>query len=326
MLCMFKTSSVCFLLIISSAAAHADSWRPAETRLINSPSGNFSLLVAPSDSQSNAQLMLIKRVANDGLHTFQFPAVNSHAPASAFVTDDGLVLTLNEWGNLGYDHAIVIYGKDGKVVLDRRLDEVFNAREIDNFLQSASSRWWLARTEPIEMQGNTVRMTSVSGQPVYVYLEKGQVEVKSGVRFPRLLRRLRGDAPTLRKVVFDRWSSRGHVHCEWVWGSSKCERSAVDGKSSTTSTTALPASRLARLLRQVFTRAPSIDSADGCAEQCGNDSVRVKVFFRNQTDDGWTTAHTNSAGQISYQVVLDSAAKPYAAVLAALSNALEHAE
>ena len=76
-------------------------------------------------------------------------------PVSAFVADDGKhVVTFDTWAKLGYEHALVIYGEQGAVVVDYDLEALLSADEIaTSVVHTVSARRWL--------QGATIAFDNV---------------------------------------------------------------------------------------------------------------------------------------------------------------------
>lgn len=69
------------------------------------------------------------------------PLANRNAPHAAVVASDGALVTFDEWGNLGYDHAIAVYDPAGKLLKSHKLDGLVPADVVDRD-RSISSRYW----------------------------------------------------------------------------------------------------------------------------------------------------------------------------------------
>jgi hypothetical protein len=67
-----------------------------------------------------------------------------NVPVGSYVADDGpTVVTIDTACRMGYEHSIVVYGANGKVVVDYRLEDFLTSDEIDNRVpRSVSSRRW----------------------------------------------------------------------------------------------------------------------------------------------------------------------------------------
>jgi hypothetical protein len=66
---------------------------------------------------------------------------NREAPYEALVSSDGWLVTLDDWGTLGFDNALVIYDPAGKLVKALKLDGLVPADVADRD-RSISSRYW----------------------------------------------------------------------------------------------------------------------------------------------------------------------------------------
>jgi hypothetical protein len=70
------------------------------------------------------------------------PLLNPVAPIDFFVTDRGLLITLDNWHNMGYGKVVAFYSPDGKPIRAYALSDMFTQSEIDGFQHSVSSIWW----------------------------------------------------------------------------------------------------------------------------------------------------------------------------------------
>lgn len=78
---------------------------------------------------------------NDAKLVWKGALANREAPYEAIVSSDGWLVTLDEWGNLGYDNALVIYDPAGKLIKTHKLDGLVPADLADRD-RSVSSRYW----------------------------------------------------------------------------------------------------------------------------------------------------------------------------------------
>jgi hypothetical protein len=58
------------------------------------------------------------------------------------VSMNGRLVTLNEYGTLGYKNAVAIYSQTGALVKTYQLDELIPASDSGKIETSMSSRWW----------------------------------------------------------------------------------------------------------------------------------------------------------------------------------------
>lgn len=67
---------------------------------------------------------------------------NPISPVDVFLNNVGILVTLDNWHNVGYGKVIVIYDRDGRVINGYGLEGLLMATEIQQVLTSVSSRWW----------------------------------------------------------------------------------------------------------------------------------------------------------------------------------------
>jgi hypothetical protein len=99
-------------------------------------------------------------------------------PVRAFLADDGkFVVTFDTWARLGYEHALVIYGEQGKLVADYDLEALLSADEIGKVLQTVGSRHWLeGATIAFNGEWSAIVIAFPWGRTIRVALATGKIE------------------------------------------------------------------------------------------------------------------------------------------------------
>lgn len=128
-----------------AAVAHADDWPNPTTKYLKSDSGRFRAVVVPGASGKAGQITLFDdRDPTKPKKLYQRRPVNQEAPVKILLSDGGQLVTLDEWGNAGYKHSLVIYDRKGKVVVDCALEHILLPDELAAVKITKSSRWWRA--------------------------------------------------------------------------------------------------------------------------------------------------------------------------------------
>jgi len=68
--------------------------------------------------------------------------LNPVAPAEFLVTDNGFLITLDNWHNIGYGKVVALYTPEGKTIRAYELSDLFTKGEIEGFDHSVSSIQW----------------------------------------------------------------------------------------------------------------------------------------------------------------------------------------
>jgi hypothetical protein len=74
--------------------------------------------------------------------TAEVALLNPIAPVDLLLSNSGYLITFDNWHNLGYDKAVVIYGPTGKPVASWELEQLYTPDQLTSIKQSVSSRWW----------------------------------------------------------------------------------------------------------------------------------------------------------------------------------------
>ncbi|MES2054469.1 MAG: hypothetical protein V4564_00900 [Pseudomonadota bacterium] len=155
------------VLSLTPAPSCADSWMLPTTTTYTSCSGLARITVTPRDLDSQlryfedkvakvdstgqkigaahvAEARLERLVNKRWQMVWKRQIANDVAPVSAIVRDDGeYAITFDDWHGLGYGpNAMVIYGKDGKLVRAFALSDVLPADYIAALPHSVSSIQW----------------------------------------------------------------------------------------------------------------------------------------------------------------------------------------
>jgi hypothetical protein len=148
----FSTIALCVCL---SANLAADEWVTPQVREVFSPDRQYFVRIKPGESWGetwgfkgakigrHAQAAFFREQSDKGYRlerTIDMP--NPVAPVEVFVSNNGDLVTLDNWHNEGYGAVLVLYHWDGKIVRTYQLADLFSKREIESFPISVSSIWW----------------------------------------------------------------------------------------------------------------------------------------------------------------------------------------
>jgi hypothetical protein len=149
---MLSTFALCLYLC---AILAADEWVPPRIREIFSPDRRYFVRITPGESWGetwgfkgakigkHSQAALFREQPDKGYRlerTMDLP--NPVAPVEVFVSNNGDLVTLDNWHNEGYGAVLVLYHWDGTMVRSYQLADLFSKKEIESFPMSVSSIWW----------------------------------------------------------------------------------------------------------------------------------------------------------------------------------------
>lgn len=149
---IFSMTALCLGL---STILMADEWVTPQIREVFSQDRQYFIRITPGESWGetwgfkgakigkHAQAAFFREQPDKGYRlerTIDMP--NPVAPVSVFVSNNGDMVTLDNWHNEGYGAVLVLYHWDGKIVKMYQLTDLFSKKEIDSFSMSESSIWW----------------------------------------------------------------------------------------------------------------------------------------------------------------------------------------
>ena len=171
-------------LLVAAATAQADDWATPTTRYLKSDSGRYRAVVVPGevDTKRRATITLFDdREPTRPKKLYGRSAVNPRAPAQVLVADSGHLVTLDEWHHAGYEHALVIYDRKGRVIIDCELEQLLLPDELGQVTQTVSSRWWRADRHSVWLEGGAVLIKTSWGQVLRFDLTSG-AQTRDGQR------------------------------------------------------------------------------------------------------------------------------------------------
>jgi hypothetical protein len=155
-----RISIFSFLILFIPNIAFADDWPGPVVREVFSESRDFFVRVIPGESlgdtvgfdsadQGKYAVAELYRLEKPGSYELvsRWNLLNPIAPVDCFVSDQGHLITLDNWHNMGYGEVVVFYDRNGAVLKKYQLEKLFPASLVDKIPMSVSSRWW--RSKPV---------------------------------------------------------------------------------------------------------------------------------------------------------------------------------
>ena len=112
------------------------------------------------------------------------PLLNPVAPAEFLVADNGFLMTLDNWHNMGYGKVVAFYTPEGKTIQAYTLSDLFSKSEIDAFDHSVSSiKWRKPVGTYVRPGGDTFNVTINDTGAAFIFEQSGAYqycETRSG--------------------------------------------------------------------------------------------------------------------------------------------------
>lgn len=128
-------------LLLTSFAA-ADEWVTPTPRTLTSPDGKRSAVITPASKKAGATVEML--AGKTKKRTFELKTV----PVDAVLFDDGSLLVLDHWHQLGFGNVATLYTADGKPRWTKTLEQLIGKSLVERAQHSVSSIWW--RKVPLE--------------------------------------------------------------------------------------------------------------------------------------------------------------------------------
>ena len=152
-----------FLLLAAlwiSSAVDGETLRPVHPILVASPDGSH--LVKVDDLGPNgARAVIYRQTENDQFAIVdQFSLKDGRMPRDAFISNRGLLLTLDSWYSYGIgENTVVVYGETGHVVKHYSLEDLYSQTDMAHFVRTSSSTHWrCVEISPRIVSGNELHI------------------------------------------------------------------------------------------------------------------------------------------------------------------------
>ena len=126
--------------------AWADSCVTPWTANVFSDNGRFFVRILPGDGKgqgSSARGEFYARQDDNSYRlTVVVPLSNPKAPTDALVSNEGYLITFDNWCFRGHGKAVVIYRADGRIVSSFELEELYDAVRLARIKRSVTQRFW----------------------------------------------------------------------------------------------------------------------------------------------------------------------------------------
>ena len=176
-----------------AAAAMADSWPNATIQAAASENGDFVVRMTPGESIgdthgfagapkgrfASAQWFRFRDGHYEPLQ--RTTLVNPVGPLQLAVANDGTLVTLDNWHNVGFGYVVVIYGPDGQLRRRYRLDDLYAAAAVEKLDRSVSSIWWRCVGDAVHVaRPGTLRVDDTLGGRFTFQLTSGEYRYEAG--------------------------------------------------------------------------------------------------------------------------------------------------
>ncbi len=168
-------------------ALFADSWVSPAPMAKASPDANRFIRVEPGTSLGDtvgfsgaekgkfAQATYYARsVTQDSYVAYaRSQLLNPISPVDMLLNNAGVLVTLDNWHNVGFGAVVVIYGPHGNAIKSYELEDLYPKEKIAAIPRSVSSRWWRCQTAEPWINDSTVWITDWFGGEFRFSLDDG---------------------------------------------------------------------------------------------------------------------------------------------------------
>ena len=167
-------------LLFLAVATRADSWATPTPRLFTNAWGTHALKVLPAaDKMFGPADAVLFTLDEKGNERPQWKGRLVNLPHRVYLSPSTKhIVTIDTYGQLGYQHAVVIYTDGGKVVADYRLEDLVTAAELaDKVMKTVSSRHWASGARiHFPDTANSVEIELKWGRTIKIDLETGKLK------------------------------------------------------------------------------------------------------------------------------------------------------
>lgn len=155
--------------------AWGDTWAAPRNRIFASEYGTLAAKVLVGGARYPGSELVVFRVDADGNEVIVWRKLIAYIPVRLIVADSGFVYGIDEYGRMGFRHAIAVWSPTGEKVADHPLEALLDLEEIrQHVMVTAGSRWWTAKAD-IQPRHNVLRVRMAWGRVFCVDGQSGAV-------------------------------------------------------------------------------------------------------------------------------------------------------
>ncbi len=147
---------IIFIFLTLPKVSLGDSWVTASVFGVLSPNAEYLIRIVPGNSWGDtygfsgakagefARAIYYERDGADHYtRSKEITLVNPVRPVDVYLTNEGYLVTFDNWHNMGYGRVVVIYDTIGDLVASYTLEELYEDDEaLQQLPASVSSIWW----------------------------------------------------------------------------------------------------------------------------------------------------------------------------------------
>ena len=157
--------------------ARADSWPAPRTREAFSESRQYFVRIYPG-VERNGRYATAEFYRREPDRSYRLVAeanlLNPVAPVEFLVADNGHLVTVDNWHNVGHGKVMVLYDATGRLIRAYELRELFSPEEIQRFPHSVSSIQWRKGPVYVRQDQKTTLVTVAGGADFLFGVESGR--------------------------------------------------------------------------------------------------------------------------------------------------------
>ncbi|SBV37329.1 exported hypothetical protein [uncultured Stenotrophomonas sp.] len=172
------------LLLALPGMGHADSWVPPSLKVVSSTNGQALVRMTPGgfqgDKRPDVELYAYDVQAKQYNLKTRFQLRNRLAPVEMLLTEQGELVTLDEWTQVGHGTVLVVYAADGAPRLQLDLEQLLGEQAAAKAPASVSSIWWRCRKPWLGRDDGELVTSTYDNGELRVELATGKVQYTPG--------------------------------------------------------------------------------------------------------------------------------------------------
>lgn len=169
----------CIVAVLWVSNVHADQWLPPQPFERAFYGGLIRVNVNPPLKADARAFVEVNRKKGDALIKLcSGELLNEKRPVDVLVSEDGgMLVTIDDWQHIGYQHSLVFYRCEKKPVLqkDYGIDDFLSPTEVQKYApMSFSSRHWSKNVE-FKMEKDRLAVKLKAGRVIYFSLQDGKI-------------------------------------------------------------------------------------------------------------------------------------------------------
>jgi len=166
--------------LLAVSFAFADSWLPAEPIVVSSADTEIVVRIEPSEATFDSARATYFRRQDSPEQYVVYQRVfltNPVRPMEAYVSNEGVLVTVENYGSPGFNDVVTIYDIDGQELRTYDIQNMYTEAAITEMSRTVTIREWRNPDNPPWFENDALWITDIFGNILKFSTDDGSISI-----------------------------------------------------------------------------------------------------------------------------------------------------